>query len=67
MSWIDPFTKRRITTKRTVYHPGIEAHHMAARAATAVEAGMDEIALLPLEAWSRDVEASIAAMSVKVK
>jgi hypothetical protein len=67
MSCVDPLTGRRISTKRTVHHPGIEAHHMPVRASVAVEAGVDEIALPHLEAWASEVEAAISAVTVTTK
>jgi hypothetical protein len=63
MSWIDPLTGGRITMRRTVHHPGAQAHHMAARAGVALEASLSEVAQAGLEVWSRDVEAAIDAMT----
>ena len=52
--------KRAISTpegaRASADHPGTVGHHMVARAAVEVEAGLDQIARPHLETWARDVE-----------
>jgi hypothetical protein len=58
VSWIDPLTGVRMHMK-SVHHPGIEGHHMAARACVDLEANLPEVTRPHLEQWASECEAAI--------